>query len=80
MLAALNTKEAQSKQRKQKYDDIPNYKIGDFIMIRNFDKNLTGNAKYISNLRVVCLIGSKQLEVSNPTGRIRKINVSVMCI
>ena len=36
MLTALNTKEATSKQSKQKYDDIPNYKIGDLVMIRNF--------------------------------------------
>ena len=37
MLAALNTKEAHSKQSKQKYD-VPTYKIGDLVMIRNFDK------------------------------------------
>ena len=40
MLAVLNAKEAQSKQGKQKYDDIPNYRIGDLIMIRNFDKKI----------------------------------------
>ena len=28
MLAALNTKKAHSKQNKDKYDDIPLYKIG----------------------------------------------------
>ena len=38
ILADLNTKEDHSKQSKQKYDDIPNYKIGDLVMIRNFDK------------------------------------------
>ena len=29
MLAALNIREARSKQTKQNYDDVPNYKIGD---------------------------------------------------
>ena len=38
MLAALNMKEAHSKHSKQNYDDIPSYKIGDLVMIRNFDK------------------------------------------
>ena len=33
------------------------------------------DAKYIPNFRVVCLMGSRQLEVSDPTGRIRKVNV-----
>ena len=35
MLAALNTKEACFKQNKEKYDDIPQYKIGDLVMIKN---------------------------------------------
>ena len=39
MLAALNTKEAHSKQIIEKYDNTPQYKIGDLIMIKNFDKN-----------------------------------------
>ena len=26
------------KQSKQKYDDIPNYKIGDLVMIKSFGK------------------------------------------
>ena len=42
MLAALNTKEACSKQNIDKYDDIPQYKIGDLIMIKTFDKNQIG--------------------------------------
>ena len=75
MLAALNMKAAHSMQIKQKYDDVPNYKIGDLGMTRNFDKKSNWDAKYIANFRVVCLIGSRQLEVSNPTGRIRKVNV-----
>ena len=41
MLAALNTKEAYLKQSRQKYD-IPDYKLGDLVIIRNFDKNLSG--------------------------------------
>ena len=40
MLAALNTKQAYSKHIRDKYDDIPHYKIGDLIMIKNFDKNI----------------------------------------
>ena len=34
-LAALNTKEAHSKQNKDKYDDVPLYKIWDLVMIKN---------------------------------------------
>ena len=36
MLTALNTKEAHSKQKKEKYNDVPQYKIGDLVMIKNF--------------------------------------------
>ena len=75
MLAPLNTREAHSKQSKQKYDEIPNYKMGDWVMIRNSDKKSNWHAKYLPNLRVVHLIGSRHLEVSDPTGRIRKANV-----
>ena len=75
MPTALNMRESHSKQSKQRYDDVPDYKIGDLVMIRNFDKKSTWDAKYIPNFRVVHLIGSRQLEVSNPTGRIRKVNV-----
>ena len=42
MLAALNTKEAHSKQNNDKYDDVPEYKIGDLVMIKNFNKNQIG--------------------------------------
>ena len=42
MLVALNTKEACSKQNIDKYNDIPQCKIGDLIMIKNFDKNQIG--------------------------------------
>ena len=44
-------------------------------MIRIFNKKSTWDAKYIPNFRVLCLIGSRQLEVSNPIGRIRNVNV-----
>ena len=47
-------------------------------MIRNFEKKSTWDAKYIPNFRVVHLIGSRQLEVSNSTGRTRKVNVCDM--
>ena len=40
--AALNTKEAYSKQNIDKYNDIPQYKTGDLIMIKNFNKNQIG--------------------------------------
>ena len=75
ILAALIMREAHSKQSKQKYDDVTNYKIDDLVMIRNLDKETNLDAKYVPNLRVVHLIGSRQLEPSNPTGRIRKVNV-----
>ena len=75
MLAALNTKEPHSKKSKQIYDDIPNYKIGDLVMIRIFKKKSYRDAKYVPNFRVVHLIGSRQMEVSDPTARIRKVNV-----
>ena len=53
MSAALNTGEPQSKQPKEKYDDVLNYKIGDLVMIKKF----------------------WQLEVSDPMGTTRKVNV-----
>ena len=60
MLAALNTKEAHSKQNKDKY---------------NFNKKSNWDAKYIPNFRIMKLIGTRQLEVSEPTGRLRKVNL-----
>ena len=72
MLAALNTKEAYSKQNRDKYDDITQYKIGDLIMIQHFDTKLNWDAKYILNFRVIQLIGTRKLAVSDPTGRLRK--------
>ena len=63
MLASLNTKEVHLKQKRHKYDDIPNYKIGDLVMVRNVDKKSNWDAKYIPNFRVECLICARQLEV-----------------
>ena len=60
MLAALNTKEAHSKQNKDKYDDIPQYKIGDLVMIRNFDKYQIGTQSifniYIYTKNIIYII------------------------
>ena len=36
----------------------------------------TWDTKYVPNFRVVKLIGTKQLEVSDLTGRLRKVNIS----
>ena len=43
-------------------------------MIKNFDKK-NWDTKYIHNFRNVRLIGEKQLEVSNLTGILRKVNI-----
>ena len=45
-------------------------------MIKKFDEKLTWDAKYVPNFRVVKVIGTRQLEVADPTGRLRKINIS----
>ena len=45
-------------------------------MIKNFSKKSTWYAKYVHNYRVVKLVGTRQLEVSDPTGRLRKVNIS----
>ena len=44
-------------------------------MIRNFDKKSNWDVKSIPNFRNVWLIGSRQLELSNATRRLRKVNV-----
>ena len=59
MLAALKTKEGCFKQNIEKYDDIPEYKIGDFVMIKNFNKKLNWDTKHIPNFRIVRLIGTR---------------------
>ena len=79
ILAALIMREAQSKLRRgtmmlPNYKII-NYKIGDLVMIKNFDKKSTLDAKYIHNYRVMWLIGARQLVVSNLIVRARKVNV-----
>ena len=76
MLAALNTKEAHSKQNKDKYDDVQQYKMGDLVMIKNCDKKLNWDTKYILNFRIIRIISPKQLKVSNLTGRLWKVNIS----
>ena len=43
-------------------------------MIRNFDKKSNWDADYVPNFRVVHLIGSRQLEATDPTSRIRRAN------
>ena len=64
------------KTKHDRHDDIPNFKISDLIMIKNFDKMLNWDAKYVPNFRVTKLIGTRQLEVCNPTGRLWKVNIS----
>ena len=44
-------------------------------MIKTFDKKCNWDAKCIPNFIVLHMIGSRQLEVSDPTGRIRKVSV-----
>ena len=78
ILAALNTNETHSKQSREKYDDIPHYKIGDLVMIRSLIEKSNWDVKYTANFRIAGLICPRQLEVSNPTGRLRKCNVCDM--
>ena len=75
ILAALITKKAHCKQNRDKYNDIQQYKIGDLIIIKIFIKKSNCDVKYIPNFRVIRLIGTRQLEVSDPTGRLRKVNI-----
>ena len=60
MFSALNTKEVCSKQKCDKYNDVPKFRIGDLVMIKKFDKKLTWDAKYVPNFRIVKLIGTRQ--------------------
>ena len=76
MLRALITKEAHSKEKHDKHDDVPQFKIRDLIMIRNFDKKSNCDAKYVPNFRIVRLTGTRELEISDPMGRLRKLNIS----
>ena len=72
MLAALNIKEACSKQNKEEYDDVSQYNIVDLVIIKNFDKKLNWDAKDIPYFGIIRLIGPRQLEVSNLPGRLLK--------
>ena len=47
-------------------------------MIKNSDKKFNWDAKYIPNFRIIRLIGSRQLEVSNLTGRLWKVTICDM--
>ena len=49
MLAALITKEAHSKPKCDKHNEVPKFIIGDLIMIKNFDKKLNWDMKYVPN-------------------------------
>ena len=44
----------------------------------NFDKKSNWDAKYIPNSRIIRLVGPRQLEVSNLTGRLWKVNICDM--
>ena len=45
-------------------------------MIKNFDKKSNWDTKYVPNFIVVRLICTRQLEVSDPMGRLLKENIS----
>ena len=59
MFAALNTKEAHSNQNKDKYDDVPQYKIANLVMITNFVKKSNRDVKYIPNFRIIRIISPR---------------------
>ena len=44
-------------------------------MIKNFYKKSNWDAKYIPNFRIIRLKGPRQLEVSDLTGRLQKVNI-----
>ena len=44
-------------------------------MIKIFYKNSNWDTEYLQNFRVIRLIGTRQLEVSDLTGRLRKVNI-----
>ena len=43
--------------------------------MRNVDKKLNWDAKYTPNFRIIKLIGTGQLEVSDQTGRLKRVNI-----
>ena len=75
MLAALKTKEAHSKQNKDKYNDVPHYKIEDLVMIKTLIKIKLG-CQVIPNFRIIKLTDPRQLEVSDLTDRLWEVNIS----
>ena len=50
MLAAINTKEAHSKQKCDKHGDAPKFQISDLIMIKKFDKTFNWDFNICSQL------------------------------
>ena len=42
MFSSLHMREAQSKQINQRYDDVPNYEIGDLVILNTSTKSLQG--------------------------------------
>ena len=46
------------------------------VMIENFDNKLNWDATYIPYFRIIRIISPGQLEVSDPTGRLWKVNIS----
>ena len=45
-------------------------------MIKNFYKKSNWAEKYILNFRIIRIISPRQLEISDPTGRLWKVNIS----
>ena len=45
-------------------------------MIKNLNKKSNWDAKYVSYYKVIKLTANRQLEVSDPIGRLRKVNIS----
>ena len=43
-------------------------------MIKNYDKKSNWDAKYVQNFWVLRLVGTRQQEVFDPTGSLRKVN------
>ena len=43
-------------------------------IIKNYNKKSNWDRKYILNFRVLKLVGTRQLEVSDPKDRLRKVN------
>ena len=75
MLPVLNTKEAHPIQICDKHNDIPEFKIGVLIMVKNVYRESNWDTKYVPNFRVIKLIGMRQLEFPDLTDRLWKVNI-----